>query len=142
MCEHYFLANEITDTSKQHSILISLMGHKTYKILRNIIASKKPTDISFKNLVSAMTGHFSHPPSEIVERFLFNSRVRKQGETVAAYIAKLRALTKYCYCGDTLELMFQDQISVHLHYHSYFGYCCRYSVFCMHCLWALKQWCG
>ena len=83
--EHYFLANEITDASKQRSILISYMGQKAYKILRNIVAPNKPTDVSFKNLVSAMTSHFSPPPSEIVQRFRFNSRVRKQGETVAAY---------------------------------------------------------
>ena len=67
--EHYFLANEITDAAKQHSILISAMGQKAYKILRNIVAPKKPTDVSFKNLVSAMTSHFSPPPSEIVQRF-------------------------------------------------------------------------
>ena len=36
--EHYFLANEITDAAKQRSILISAMGQKAYKILRNIVA--------------------------------------------------------------------------------------------------------
>ena len=64
--EHYFLANEITDASKQRSILISSMGQKAYKILRNIVAPNKPTDVSFKNLVSAMTSHFSPPPSKII----------------------------------------------------------------------------
>ena len=67
--EHYFLANEITDVSKQRSILISSMGQKAYKILRNIVAPEKPTDVSFKNLVSVMNSHFSPPPSEIVQRF-------------------------------------------------------------------------
>ena len=108
--EHYFLANEITDASKQRSILISSMGQKAYKILRNIVAPNKPTDVSFKNLVSAMTSHFSRPPSEIVQRFRFNSRVRKQGETVAAYIAELRALSEYCNYGDTLESMLRDRL--------------------------------
>ena len=52
-----------------------------------------------------MTSHFSPPPSQIVQRFRFNSQVRKQGETVAAYIAELRALSEYCNYGDTLDLM-------------------------------------
>ena len=108
--EHYFLANEITDVSKQRSILISSMGQKAYKILRNIVAPEKPTDVSFKNLVSAMTSHFSPPPSEIVQRFRFNSRVRKPGETVAAYIAELRALSEYCKYGDTLESILRDRL--------------------------------
>ena len=102
------------------------MGHKAYKILRSIVAPNKLTDISFKNLVSVMTSRLSHSPSEIVERFCFNSQVRKQEETVADYIAKSRALSKYCNYGDMLELMFQDRISVHLRYHSYLGYCCHY----------------
>ena len=93
--EHYFLANEITDAS----ILISSMGQKAYKILRNIVA---PIDISFKDLVSAMTSRFSPPPSEIVQRFRFNFRVRKQGENVAAYIAKLRAFSEYYNYGDNV----------------------------------------
>ena len=84
------------------------MGEKAYKILRNIVAPNKPTDVSFKNLVSAMTSHFSSPPSEIVQRFRFSSRVRKQGETVAAYIAELRALSEYCNNGDKLESMLRD----------------------------------
>ena len=78
--EHYFLVTEITDASKQRSILISSMGQKAYKILRNIVAPNKPTDVSFKNLVSAMTSHFSPPQLEIIQRFRFNSRIRKQGE--------------------------------------------------------------
>ena len=49
--EHCFLANEITDASKQRSTLISSMGQKAYKILRNIVTPNKPTDVSFKNLV-------------------------------------------------------------------------------------------
>lgn len=57
-----------------------------------------------------MTSHFSLPPSEMVQRFQFNSQVRKQGETIAAYIANLRELSEYCKFGDTLELMLCDRL--------------------------------
>ena len=107
--EHYFLANEIIDASKQHSILISSLRQEAYKILRNIVAPNKPIDVSFKNLASAMTSHFCPPPSEIVQRFWFNSRVRKEGETVAAYIAELRGLSEYCNYGDMLDSMLPDR---------------------------------
>ena len=52
--EHYFLANDITDAAKQRSILISSMGQKAYRILRNLVAPDKPTDVSFKNLVQTL----------------------------------------------------------------------------------------
>lgn len=108
--EHYFLANEITDASKQRSILISSMGQKAYKILRNLIAPEKPAEVSFKNLVKTMTSHFSPPPSEIVQRFRFNSRMRKPGESIAAYVAELRALSEHCNYGATLETMLRDRL--------------------------------
>ena len=45
--EHHFLVNEITDALKQRSILISSMGQKAYKILRNIVApNKRPMLVS------------------------------------------------------------------------------------------------
>ena len=66
---HYFLANDITDAAKQHSILISSMGQKAYRILRNLVTPDKPTNISFKNLVQEMSTHFCPPPSEIVQGF-------------------------------------------------------------------------
>ena len=103
----YFLANKITDASKQRSILISSVGQKAYKILRSLLAPNKPTEVSFKNLVTAMTSNFSPPLSEIVQRFRFNSHVRKQSETVAAYIAELRALSEYC---NTLESMLRERL--------------------------------
>ena len=49
-------------------------------------------------------------PSEIVERFRFNSRFRKPGESIAAFIAELRALAEFCNFGDMLEAMLRDRI--------------------------------
>ena len=54
--------------------------------------------------------HFCPPPSEIVQRFKFNTRARKPDESVANYIAELQALSHYCNFGDTLELMLRDRI--------------------------------
>ena len=105
--EFYFVANGVTDTGKQRAILLSTMA---YKVLRNLIFPSTPTEKSFKELVEAMTKHFCPPPSEIVQRFKFNTRLRKPGESVAIYIAELRALSQYCNFGETLELMLHDRI--------------------------------
>lgn len=108
--EHYFLVNDITDTAKQRSVLISSMGQKAYKILRNLVAPDKPTNVSFKDLVKVMTSHFCPPPSEIVQRFRFNSQVRGHGETIAAYVAELRALSEHCNFTNTLESILRDRL--------------------------------
>ena len=60
--------------------------------------------------MEVLTKHFCPPPSEIVQRFKFNSRVRQPGESVATYIAELRALSQYCNFDNTLELMLRDRL--------------------------------
>ena len=60
--------------------------------------------------MDTLSKHYKPTPSEIVERFRFNSRIRKSGESVAAFVAELRALAEFCNFGDTLEVMLQDRI--------------------------------
>ena len=99
--EYYFLANEITSSDKKRALLISAMGAKSYKRLRNLITPAAPSDKSFRELVEALTKHFCPSPSEIVQRFKFNTRVWKPGESVANYIAELQALSELC-AGSTM----------------------------------------
>ena len=54
--------------------------------------------------------HFSPKPSEIVERFRFHTRTRKPGESVANFIASLRALSEHCNFGTVLEDMLRDRL--------------------------------
>ena len=87
--EYYFLANGNTSTEQQRAVLISAMGAKAYKILQNLITPATPSDKSFNELVDVMKKHFCPPPSEIVQRFKFNTQVRQSGESVAKYIVEL-----------------------------------------------------
>ena len=103
--EYYFQANKITEGYTKRAVLISTMGGKAYKLLRSLISPSKPDDKSFAQLVEAMRGHLCPPPSEIVQYYKFNSRVRQDGESVAVYMSELRALAQYCNFGETLEVM-------------------------------------
>ena len=66
---HYFTASKIEDRDKQRSILLSVCGAKTYKLIR--------VSQAFKN-------HRNAKPSEIVQRFIFNSRFCKEGEAISS----------------------------------------------------------
>ena len=68
------------------------------------------TDKSFQELVQLVKDHHEPMPSVIVQRYHFNSRVRKQGETVAVYVAELRQLSQHCEFGTTLNDMLQDRL--------------------------------
>ena len=46
----------------------------------------------------------------IVQRYMFNSRVRKHGEGIAVFVAELRRLSEYCNYRDPLNEMLRDRL--------------------------------
>ena len=99
--EHFFVANGIEGAEKKRAVFLSVIGVSTYKTLRNLLSPDKPGDRSYSDLVDTLTKHFKPAPSEIVKRFHFNSRIRKPGKSVAAFIAELRTLAEFCKFGET-----------------------------------------
>jgi len=49
-----------------------------------LVYPAKPVDKTFQELCDAMRTHTSPKPSEIVQRFKFNSRVRSSDESITA----------------------------------------------------------
>ena len=97
--QQYFTANEVTDAGKQRAILLSVCGAPIYQLIRNLVAPQKPTEKSFAEIVKLMSDHYQPKPSPIVQRFLFNTRSRKQGESVATFVAELKKLSEHCDYG-------------------------------------------
>lgn len=96
---HFFTANQIIDQDRMKVLLLAMIGPTAFKLLRNTISPEKPEDKTFEQLVEAMKCHHNPTPSEIVQRYRFNSRFRKEGETIARYLAELRALAEFCNYG-------------------------------------------
>ena len=108
--EHYFARNEITDNNKRRAVLLSACGAKTYKLIRNLVNPRKPTDKSFTELVNLVKNHLNPRPSSMVYRFKFNSRFRQPEETIQQYVAELRNLSEHCEFNDQLEKMLRDRL--------------------------------
>ncbi len=70
----------------------------------------KPGDKTFEELVALLNEHCNPTPSETVQRAKFHSRVRKPGETIADFVAKLRSLAEFCNFGASLNEMLRDRI--------------------------------
>ena len=45
-----------------------------------------------------------------MQRFKFHTRERKEGETVAEYVATLRSIGEHCDFGNSLEDMIRDRL--------------------------------
>ena len=108
--EFYFEANGVSDGDKQRAILLSVCGSKTYKLIRNLTTPEKPSHKTFAELVHLVQRHQHPKPSAIVQRFKFNTRFRKPGESIASYVAELRSLSEHCDFKTTLEEMLRDRL--------------------------------
>ena len=108
--QNYFIANDIKSEAKQCAILLSVCGPRTYELIRSLLSPQEPKDVSFADIVKQMTDHYQPKPSIIVQCFKFHSRSRKQGESVATYIAELKQLAEDCEFGEFLKQMLRDRI--------------------------------
>nr|XP_054599801.1 uncharacterized protein LOC129164288 [Nothobranchius furzeri] len=110
MLDFFFEANEITDTDKKKAVLLSGVGPATYSLLRNLLSPEAPKDKTYVQLTQTLRLHFSPKPSEIVQRFKFNSQVRRHEESVADYVAELRKLAQHCDYGAALPQMLRNRL--------------------------------
>lgn len=88
--DFFFEANDITEEDRQKAVLLSGVGATTYSLLRSLISPQLPKDKSYAELRDVLMAHFNPKPSEIVQRFKFNPRVRKSNDSIAEYVAELR----------------------------------------------------
>ena len=108
--EQYFAANDVDDAEKKRAILLSYCGAPTYRLIRNLVAPAKPTTKSFAELTKLVADHYTPPTSMIVQRFQFNSRSQKEGESIAEFVADLRRISEHCRYENTLDDMLRDRL--------------------------------
>ncbi|XP_063285531.1 uncharacterized protein K02A2.6-like, partial [Pelobates fuscus] len=107
----FFLeANKVVDAIQKRAVLLSVIGSKTFDIVRSLISPAKPQDYSFEEILALLKHHLAPTPSETVRRFHFNRRNQKPGESIAAYIAGLRRLSENCNFGTSLESLLRDRL--------------------------------
>lgn len=108
--QQFFIANGIEEDVRRRAIFLTVIGPTTYGLLKNLLSPVLPTAQTLAQLITVLDQHFDPAPSEIVERFRFNTRVRKGGESISTFIAELRRLAKNCNYGQSLDMMLRDRI--------------------------------
>ena len=99
-----------TRNIKRRAILLSVIGSKTYGLLRNLVSPARPADETFEGLVKILREHFNPTASVTVQRFKFHTRSRQPGESVGDFISELRKLAEDCNFGPTLDDMLRDRL--------------------------------
>ena len=107
---HYFIANDVDSEDKKRSILLSACGSSTYKLIRSLVEPGKLDTTPYADIVKLVKKYYDPVPSEIVQRFHFNTRVRAPTESIATFVAALRELSEFCNFGTTLDQMLRDRL--------------------------------
>ena len=104
----YMDANSVADERKV-PVLLTVIGAKTYGILKSLTSPALPKEKSLDDLQEALKSHFDPKPLVIAERFRFYQRSQAEGESVAEFAADLRRLTIRCNFGDFLPQALRDK---------------------------------
>ena len=75
----YFTANEVTSDEKQQAIFLTTCDTMTHKLLRSLAAKKKPSELTFAELVKLAAGHYHPKLSLAVQCIKFFSLSRHAG---------------------------------------------------------------
>ena len=106
--ELYFVANEVGE-DRRVPVFLSVIGSKTYALLRDLLSPVKPSEKTFDELKQVLEGHYNPKKVVIAERFRFHRRSQAAGESVVEYVAELRRVTANCDFGDYLDQALRDR---------------------------------
>ena len=110
--QQYFKANDVADEDKKRAILLSNSGPQTYQLVKNPLAPAKPTKNTFTDIVAVLKEHWQPKPSEIVQQYNLCSRLQKEGQSIADYVADLLyRLLEHCgFKENTFDDMLCDRL--------------------------------
>ena len=100
----------MTDSGKKKSFLLSQCGKETYSVLRSLVSPGKVSDKSYAQIAELLNGHLKRTTSVIAARYRFNTCCRKEGQSIAEYVAELRKVTEHCEFGESLNEMLRDRL--------------------------------
>ena len=98
MLEQFFTANSIPD-EKKASVLLSTIGATVYSTVGNLVAPRKPSEVTYLRTIEVMGNFYNPKPLVTVQRFRFYSWFCQPEESISTFVAELRNLAKDCELG-------------------------------------------
>ena len=108
--EQFLVANGIEEPKKIVATFLTVIGSKTYDLLKDIVAPTKPSELKFEEILAALNKHYDPKPLVIAERFNFHKRNQLPDESIAEYCAALRKHASTCEFGTFLDEALRDRL--------------------------------
>nr|XP_054922684.1 uncharacterized protein LOC129382568 [Dermacentor andersoni] len=106
----YFEANEVTDDAKKRALLVAAVGSRTLEILCGRAATRKPSSLSYEEVVATLNEHYDPSPNEISESFKFFHQSQQEGESMQTFVVEIRRIAHNCNFSSMLQGMLRDRI--------------------------------
>jgi len=90
------------DDGKKKAAFLALLSPKTFQLLKNLIYPKSFDDSSYSTLTKTLKEHLRPTPLVIPSRHALHNRRQREGESIADYMAELRALARPCKYTETV----------------------------------------
>ena len=84
-CERFscFLdLNKITEENERRSAVLTLVGKKSYVLLRNLVSPHVPSTKTYDELKTVLANHFEPKPNKTAIRFSFIVVIRRRGRAL------------------------------------------------------------
>jgi hypothetical protein len=107
--EQFLAANNVSE-EKHVAVLLSVIGDKTYELLRSLTTPAKPTKKTFTMLYEVLEQHFAPKPIVIAECFRFHKRNQQPVKSISDYCAVIQRLSKHCQFGLTMSDVLRDRL--------------------------------
>ncbi|XP_048006572.1 uncharacterized protein LOC125241909 [Leguminivora glycinivorella] len=105
--EMYFKVNNVK--SELHlPTLIATVGDEAYELITNLTSPKKPSELTYDEIVTLVKDHLQPAPSVLAERYRFRQK-RQGSECLSDYVAELKKAARFCKFESALNDNLRDQ---------------------------------
>lgn len=94
--EHLLTLNKVMDDKMKVSFFISLAGNDVYKILKSLVAPKKPNEFTYKQIIESLKTNFKPKKNKTAERFKFYKKTQSLDESISDFVIELKILAETC----------------------------------------------
>ncbi|KAI8438719.1 hypothetical protein MSG28_011132 [Choristoneura fumiferana] len=107
--KYCFIANGIDTDKDKKANFFTVCGAQVFETCLALITPSKTSDVTFGDIETVLTKHYSPKPNEISMSYKFYKRDQRQGEKASEYITDLRKISSSCNFSD-LERMLRDRL--------------------------------
>lgn len=107
--ELFFKIEDIDNELKKSYLCVNLQP-SIYAELKSLLSPIEFSKATYKQCVDALTNKYTKVKKVIAERYIFNSRKQKVGESLADYITEIKTLASNCNFGEFFDNALRDRL--------------------------------